>query len=206
MRVLVVYGSKRGGTAGLANMVRAALRSKGFDVAATCPAAWIRSLDDFDVVVVGGALYNNRWHRHAARFVTRHRAALQQRHVWFFSSGPLNDSARTGGIAPVPQVARLMGLVSAHGHMTFGGCELEDGPAAVGRAARWAGTGDWRDPVQVTAWAASIADELGVAPSGAAPTSSGSPDPVTVAPVTMAPPHVPDPEGVPENHLEGVGG
>jgi len=41
----------------------------------------------YDAVVVAGALYMNRWHRHARRFVRGHTPALRGRPVWLVSSG-----------------------------------------------------------------------------------------------------------------------
>jgi len=48
MRALVAYGSKRGGTAELAEMLAAALRSR-FLEADVVPAAFVDSLDGYDV-------------------------------------------------------------------------------------------------------------------------------------------------------------
>src|SRR5450432_3819964 len=100
MAVLVVYGSKRGGTAGLAAMIGNALQDAGLstDVA---PAAAVRSLAGYDAVIVGGALYATRWHRDARRFVRRYAADLSALPVWLFSSGPLDGSAAAAEIEPV---------------------------------------------------------------------------------------------------------
>ena len=68
MRVLIAFGSKCGGTAGLADMIGDALREAGFETVVS-PATGIYDLTDFDAVVVVGALYANRWHRDARRFV-----------------------------------------------------------------------------------------------------------------------------------------
>jgi len=151
MRVLVVFGSKRGGTAGLARMVGKAFAERGWSVEVR-PAADVATLADVDAVVVGGALYMNRWHRDAVRFVKRHQAALRDLPVWFFSSGPLDDSARSGDIAPVPQVNALAAKVEIKGHMTFGGRLSTDAKGLVaGRMAKTNG-GDWRDAEHVREW------------------------------------------------------
>ena len=179
MRVLVVHGSKHGGTAGLAAMVRGALRARGFDVA-IYPAGWVRRVHGFDVVVVGGALHHGRWHHQTRRFVHRHRHALRACDVWFFSSGPLDASARDGAIPPTSDVARLMRRVGARGHMTFGGCRppgrVDEGGGA------WRPEDDWRDPVHVTEWVGSIADALGV--QGWRPQPWAAPVPTPGAPAS----------------------
>src|SRR5271165_1151306 len=120
MRVLIAYGSKRGGTAGLAQMMSDELTAAGLE-AVVEPARKVRRLDGFDVVVIAGALYANRWHGDARRFARRHAMALRERPVWLVSSGPLDDSAATGEIPPVKQVAKLMSKIGARGHVTFGG-------------------------------------------------------------------------------------
>ena len=92
MRVLIAFGSKRGGTAGLADMIGDALREAGFETVVS-PASGIYDLTEFDAVIVASALYANRWHRDARRFVRRNTAALRELPVWLVSSGPLDDSA-----------------------------------------------------------------------------------------------------------------
>jgi menaquinone-dependent protoporphyrinogen oxidase len=117
MQVLVAYGSKRGGTAGVSDMIGEELTSAGV-CADVMAARQVRSVDDFDAVVVAGALYASRWHRDARRFVKRFAPALRQRAVWFVSSGPLDDSATTKEIPPVKQVASGMAATFRRGLVT----------------------------------------------------------------------------------------
>ncbi|HEX7843463.1 MAG TPA: flavodoxin domain-containing protein, partial [Kofleriaceae bacterium] len=120
MRVLVTWGSKHGGTEGIAQMIAAALRDAAIDVELRA-AREVATVAGFDAAIVGGALYANRWHRDARRFVTRHLVALQRVPIWLFSSGPLDDSAARTAIPPATQVAVLMERTGALGHATFGG-------------------------------------------------------------------------------------
>jgi menaquinone-dependent protoporphyrinogen oxidase len=168
MRVLVTYGSSRGGTEGLARMVAEGLRDSGLD-AEVLPPKRARDIASYDAVVVGGALYAFRWHRAARRFVRKHAAALRQRPTYFFSSGPLDDSAANNDIPPIPRVKALMERTGARGHVTFGGrlSPYARGMPASAMAKNHAG--DWRDPAQVHAWAMQIAQQLTGAP--AAPVS-----------------------------------
>lgn len=159
MRMLVTYGSKLGGTAGLAQMVGDALRRHGCEVS-VLPARDVASVAGYDGVVVGGALYAARWHRDAARFVKRHRRQLRALPVWLFSSGPLDDSAETREIAPVGQVRRLMRLVGAEGHETFGGRLEPDATGFMAGAMAKKSSGDWRDPDHATRWATDIIGHL----------------------------------------------
>ena len=159
MRVLVAYGSTRGGTEGLAHMVAEGLREKDCTVE-VFPAGKARGIDGYDAVVVGGALYAFRWHRAARRFVRRHTAELRKLPVYFFSSGPLDDSAAKGEIPPVKGVAALIDRVGARGHVTFGGQLSQHARGFPASAMAKKVAGDWRDPVQVRAWAHSVAAQL----------------------------------------------
>jgi menaquinone-dependent protoporphyrinogen oxidase len=159
MKVLVAYASERGGTAEIAEWIGAALLRTGLD-AEVSPAGGVTTLDGFDAVVLGGALYTGRWHREARHFVRHHAGALADRPVWLFSSGPLDHSAEEGEIDPVPGVAKFARRVRARGHATFGG-RLD--PATRGflasRIAQRAG-GDYRDRDRVRAWTDGIAEDL----------------------------------------------
>lgn len=72
-------------------------------------------------MIVAGALYANRWHRDARRFIRRHSDQLRRLPVWLVSTGPLDDSAARHEIPPTAQVGRLAQRVNARGHITFGG-------------------------------------------------------------------------------------
>lgn len=176
MKVLVVYGSKRGGTAGLAQMIGDSFARRDWSVEVRDAALDI-PLGDPDIVVVGGALYASRWHRDARRFVRRHRGALSQIPVWLFSSGPLDDSARPGDVAAVTQVQSLARGIEARGHMTFGGRLVPAPKGFVARAMAKKYAGDWRDPGQVEEWVQQICHDMApafiVLPDAAAPAIPG---------------------------------
>ncbi|GAA1899259.1 flavodoxin domain-containing protein [Actinomadura bangladeshensis] len=159
IRVLVAYASERGGTAEIADWIGAALRQAGVE-ADVRPAGEVQNLDRYDAAVVGGALYEGRWHREARRFVRHHADDLVHRPVWLFSSGPLDDTARDRVIDPVPGVAKFAGRVHARGHATFGGRLAPDAKGFMASKIAKRMGGDYRDRDQVAAWAAGIAREL----------------------------------------------
>jgi menaquinone-dependent protoporphyrinogen oxidase len=159
MQVLVAYGSKRGGTAGLAEMMGEELESAGVS-AAVEPAREVKSIDGFDAVVVAGALYAFRWHRDARRFTKRFAKALRERPVWLVSSGPLDDSATSKEIPPVKQVAGVMASIGARGHVTVGGRLEPDAKGFPASAMAKKNAGDWRDREQVHTWITSIIEDL----------------------------------------------
>ncbi|MEW2120601.1 flavodoxin domain-containing protein [Streptomyces sp. NPDC005474] len=158
--VLVTYGTTNGSTARIAEAVADVLRKAGLTVE-VLPAPAVTSVATYGAVVVGGALYTGRWHKDARRFVRRHRHALAERPVWFFSSGPLDASASERNIPPVRGVRGTMTRLGVRDHITFGGC-LEEG--ARGRVAgmllRSGKGGDFRDFGAIETWTESVADAL----------------------------------------------
>jgi menaquinone-dependent protoporphyrinogen oxidase len=160
MRVLVVHGSKRGGTAGLAEMVADALREHGFEVHVRAAAHKRRDLATYDAVVVGGGLYAGRWHRDARRFVRRYAGELSGMPVWMFSSGPLDSSAAEHDIPPVKQVQAAMDRIGGRQHVTFGGYLAPDAKGFPASAMARRNAGDWRDADHVRKWVEEIAGAL----------------------------------------------
>ena len=167
MRVLVTWGSKLGGTESIARIIGEQLDRDGLDVV-VAPASTVRDGRGFDAAIVGGALYANRWHRDAQRFVTRNIAGLRRIPVWLFSSGPLDDSADVADIPPVTQVAVLMERIGALGHVTFGGRLPPDAKGFPAAAMAKKLSGDWSNPERIRAWAADLADALPKARPGTA--------------------------------------
>ncbi|HVV84140.1 MAG TPA: flavodoxin domain-containing protein [Kofleriaceae bacterium] len=159
MRVLVTWGSKRGGTEGIGREIAATLEARGFVVDAR-PAPMIAGVRDVDAVIVGGGLYANRWQADARRFVGRHLRALRRVPVWFFSSGPLDASADDHRLEPAPEVRTLMERVGAQGHVTFGGRLAPDARGFPARAMAKKSSGDWRNPARIRAWTEEVADAL----------------------------------------------
>ena len=158
MRVLVLFGSKRGGTRGVAQTVAQALDQLGVQAEARPPQE-VRSLGGYDAAIVGGALYAGRWPLRLRWFVRRHAAELRALPVWCFSSGPLDDSAERADLPPTPAVRRQMDLVRARGHATFGG-RLAADARGLARPLAKTHAGDWRDADHVRAWASEVAREL----------------------------------------------
>ncbi|WP_261717509.1 flavodoxin domain-containing protein [Streptomyces sp. FZ201] len=158
--VLVAYGSTNGSTAEIAEAVAAVLRKEGC-TAEALPASAVVRLTDYEAAVVGGGLYAGRWHKDARRFLRRHRAELDDRPLWLFSSGPLDPSASERDIPPVPGVRRAMTRLDARQHVTFGGCLREGAKGRVAKMILRSGKGgDFRDFDHIEEWAAGIAAEL----------------------------------------------
>jgi menaquinone-dependent protoporphyrinogen oxidase len=88
MRVLIAYATKKGSVAKVAEFIGATLRQDGRSVDVV-PAGAVKSVDGYDQVVLGGALYMGRWHADARGFLRRHHEALTSMPVAIFAMGPL---------------------------------------------------------------------------------------------------------------------
>lgn len=160
-RVLVAYGSTRGGTEGLAQMIGEDLRGHGY-VTVVRRAAEVDELADVDAVVVAGALYAGRWHKDARRFVRRHAGGLTQVPVWLVATGPLGESTPEvlKTVKPVGHVRAAADRIGARGTKTFGGRLLPDAPGVVAASMAKKMAGDWRDADEIATWVDEIDEEL----------------------------------------------
>jgi menaquinone-dependent protoporphyrinogen oxidase len=163
MKILVAYASKRGSTAEIAEAISGVLRREGISV--DCEAAGdVKSVDPYDAVVLGSAVYIKRWRGDAKHFLRRHRRVLARRPFWVFSSGPAGDPAedRPEWMEPtsvVEKVERLGGC----GHVVFGGRLPVEPQSPVEKAMVQSTPVEYRDRRdwdEIRAWATSIAAEL----------------------------------------------
>ena len=86
--VLVTYATRYGSTQEVAETIAAVLGDAGL-VVDLQPMRQVRTLEGFDSVVLGAALYVFRWHSAAHRFVARHKTALLERPTAIFTLGPI---------------------------------------------------------------------------------------------------------------------
>ena len=162
--VLVAYASKHGATAEIAAAVARTLNDGG--LRATCMnASEVESLEPYDAVVLGSAVYMKRWRGEARRFLRHHAEALAGRPFWVFSSGPVGDPANDnqGWSEPHGTIATAERL-GARDHPVFGGSVSTDGHGMARSMARNMPPEyrDRRDWDAIRAWAEGIAAALGV--------------------------------------------
>ncbi|HEY5685688.1 MAG TPA: flavodoxin domain-containing protein [Acidimicrobiia bacterium] len=162
MRVLVTAGSKHGATTEMARMIGEVLAGEGADVDLAEPGQ-VGSIEEYDAVVIGSAVYMGRWLETSREFVDRCADALAARQVWLFSSGPIGDP-------PVPEedpvdIAGILDRTGARAHRVFPGklerSRLSFGEKAVVAAVRTP-DGDFRPWDEIREWAEEIAQELRV--------------------------------------------
>jgi menaquinone-dependent protoporphyrinogen oxidase len=90
--VLLAYATRFGSTQEVAESVAASLRGAGLKVDLRLMSQ-IESLEQYESVVLGAAIYNAKWHADAHQFLARHQEALTQRPMAIFTLGPLSSSA-----------------------------------------------------------------------------------------------------------------
>ena len=89
--ILLAYATRYGSTQEVAETIAAALREAGLEVDIQ-PMQEVKTLDHYDAVVLGAAIYNARWHPDAHQFLSQHQETLRQRPVAIFALGPLSTS------------------------------------------------------------------------------------------------------------------
>ncbi|HLO18595.1 MAG TPA: flavodoxin domain-containing protein [Anaerolineales bacterium] len=89
--ILLAYASRFGSTQEVAETIASILGDAGFEVDLQ-PMQEVKSLDRYDAVVLGAAIYNAKWNAVAHQFVSQYQDALSQLPVVIFTLGPLSPS------------------------------------------------------------------------------------------------------------------
>ncbi len=157
-RVLVAYASKLGSTAAIAETMAQVLRDGGHQAVAM-PARDVQSLDDWDAVILGSAIYAAFWQRDARKFTERFHDELQQRPLWLFSGGPLDRRLARGDLPITPHGAEITTGLGALAHRTFGGRLAPDADVDP-QVLQTHHIGDFRDWRAIVDYAYRIGQEL----------------------------------------------
>ncbi|HTU31694.1 MAG TPA: flavodoxin domain-containing protein [Solirubrobacteraceae bacterium] len=163
--VLVAYASKHGSTAEIAEAIADKLRESGLGVECM-PADGVSTLEPYDAVVLGSAVYIKHWRGDARRFLRRHADELARRPFWVFSSGPVGEAG--GAVDPAwVEPTRIVNRVEHLGireHVVFGGRLPTHPKNPLERSLvehtphQYRDRRDWRE---IRTWASDIANELG---------------------------------------------
>ena len=155
-KVLVAYASKMGATASIAEAIGTELRAHGHEVD-VLEVGKVPTLDAYDAVVLGSAIYTRRWRRDAVRFLRHNVDELRKRQVWLFHSGPVGPDKDQDHEMP-PAVRRLAHEIGATPAVTFAGrLEPDTAKGFLGRRlAKGDLAGDSRDWDKIRAWAADV--------------------------------------------------
>jgi len=165
LRVLVTAASRHGATAEIATAIRDELERRGL-TATVLPPVEVSTLDGYDAVVLGSAVYVGHWLQSAMDLVTRCRAEFAARPVWLFTSGPVGEPsgklAQQMGTDPV-ELSLLRDATGFREHKIFPGRLNPKSLPWTQRMslALFRGlTGDFRDWEEISRWADGIADQL----------------------------------------------
>lgn len=158
-KVLVAYATKAGATTEIAEAISQELRQAGVQVDMK-EVSTVTSIDEYRAVIVGSAVYFDRWRRGAVRFLRRFKRQLELRYVWLFQDGPLERDF-VESMRPLPRrVLMLADRIRVNGSVTFGG-RLDESPS--GPIAGWIAksyAGDYRDFDEIRGWAQGVAEKL----------------------------------------------
>lgn len=164
-KILVVYGSKHGMTAEIAERIAEVIREAGFEVD-VIEAAKAGGPSGYLAVVLGAGVYAGMWRRSAAKYLKAHEAELAGMPVWLFSSGPTGTGALEKllsgwtfptGLRPIADRIRPRGVTVFRGAFDA---------KQAGFFERWimkkvkAASGDFRDWPAIESWAREIAGAL----------------------------------------------
>ncbi len=164
-RVLVVYATKHGATAEIAEKIGQVLRQAGLP-ADVLPADRAENLLSYKAVVLGSAVYIGRWRKEAAKFLKANEKALAEKLVWLFSSGPTGQGNAVElmkgwrfprALQPIADRIRPKDIAVFHGAANISKMNFIE---------KWmmknvkAPLGDFRDWNAITSWATAIADAL----------------------------------------------
>lgn len=162
MTVLVAYASKHGSTQGIAEAIGERLRERGLD-AEVRPVREVDSLERYDTVVLGSAVYLGAWLKEATAFLDRHEDRMRRVPLWLFSSGP--TAADQGmDLAVSAKTQQRLDALGARDHHLFRAALDAKKLSFLERTAIKAAKqpiGDFRDWTDIERWADSIADGIG---------------------------------------------
>lgn len=161
MKVLVAVASKHGSTDGIAQAIVVQLRMEDLDVDRRSVED-VKSLEGYDAVVLGSAVYMGKLLPEASAFVEAHRAQLNNIPVWVFSSGPIG-APDPKPVGEAVDVEALVAAVHARDHKVFAG-RLDKHQLGlverIGAKVVGAPEGDFRDWHAIESWAREIARQL----------------------------------------------
>jgi menaquinone-dependent protoporphyrinogen oxidase len=163
--ILVTYASKHGATAEIAQTVAGVIKTFNLDVTAR-RVEYVDDVSEYDVVILGCALYLGEWITEALDFLATHQAELATKVVWLFVSGPTGDGEAHEllGAALIPdEIRELLDTIAPQEIKLFKGKidlrRLPPEQRKIVKAAKVA-RGDYRDWKAIQAWAETIGRSL----------------------------------------------
>ena len=160
MTVLVAFALKHGATEEIVDAIGDSLRERIVDTNVLAVED-VTTLEIYDAVVLGSAIYAGHWRGEAKDFVEHHGDVMRHKPVWLFSSGPLGDPPEPAE-DPV-EITDFMEALDAKEHRLFAGKadpdELNFGERTIMKMVK-APYGDFRPWDDIKVWAHEIAESL----------------------------------------------
>jgi menaquinone-dependent protoporphyrinogen oxidase len=173
--VLLAYATRNGSTHGVASRTADGLRKQGHRVDLRAAEANI-DVRAYRAVILGSAVFNQRWLPEAEKFLHHNTDPLRDRPVWLFSVGTFGDSRRL--IGPLmkrepKQIGQLQRTIHPRDYRVFAGVidrQQWPLPSRLLYHALGGHLGDNRDWHEIDAWA----DRIGCALSSTSAPIAGS--------------------------------
>ena len=166
MKILIPYASKHGATAEIAEKIGEVLCQAGLQVD-VAPVERIHDLSAYRAVILGSALYLDKWQKGAESFLKENIKALSERPVWLFSSGPtgegdpvalLKGQRLPAGLQPVTERIRPRDITVFHGYNNQDKLNFIEKFAIKNIAKK--PMGDFRNWKMIVTWTTQIAGAL----------------------------------------------
>ena len=161
-KILVAYASAAGSTGGVAETIGKTLADTGIVVDVRGVQS-VRTLDDYDAVVLGSAIHGGKWLPEAVEFLQANQTRLNQVPTAFFLVGLMANKKSQSDQRLVDQfLAAERALVKPVAEGRFvGAMFIKDYPGFTGMGMRffiaYCGLGlrggDFRNPTAIRAWA-----------------------------------------------------
>ena len=158
--ILVAYATRFGSTQEAAEIVADAIRQAGLRVDLQ-PIQEVKSLEHYDAIVLGAAIYNAKWHPAAHEFLSQHEDILRQRPFAIFSLGPTtrNPVAKKRSLSQLDKdLEKYPWLRPIALEMFVGRYDLSK--LGLGLVGRLVPLRDQREPNAVRAWATALPAQL----------------------------------------------
>lgn len=160
MKVLVTASSRHGATAEIAEAIAKEIERAGFEIDLISPGD-VESLDGYDAIVLGSAVYMTQWTESARAFISRFSSQLRDLPVWAFSCGlagvPNGEAQDPRRVGPALLQINAIDHQTFKGRLEFSNLGLrERSIARLGSAPE----GDYREWDKIRAWSNQIVKDL----------------------------------------------
>jgi menaquinone-dependent protoporphyrinogen oxidase len=164
-RVLVVYATKYGATAGIAEKIGEVILQAGLQTD-VLPTDSVNDLAPYKAIVLGSAVYVGQWRKEAVAFLENNEKTMAKLPVWFFSSGPTGEGDPVQlmqgwrfpeALQPIADRVQPRDTAFFHGSLDMTKLSLAEKLLIKGIKAP---VGDFRDWDAIASWATAIANAL----------------------------------------------